>query len=210
VKTDAFPGIWFAAARNTQASLELHAFSRVRAASGAPLLRERYAYGTFVTTPAPWVPLIDSNFAVGRLADMIENTVRPGARANVMVRMRPHRQFEVEPSLSWAALYRDGSQTYREAAAQLKAIWFFDAGSSIRLIVQKTLLDRLPEGTVIEEHHRGTVASITYSWRKSMGTVLYVGAGYSKGRFPVPALSRGTEAFVKMQFDWDEVRRGLR
>jgi hypothetical protein len=53
------------------------------------------------------------------------------------------------------------------------------------------------------------VASLTYTWRKSMGTVLYVGASVSKGRFPLPSLSRGSEAFVKLQFDYDELKRGM-
>ena len=88
-------------------------------------------------------------------------------------------------------------------------IWFFNANQNVRLILQRTLLDRLPETGVAEEHDRGKVASLTYTWRKSMGTVLYVGASYNKGRFPLPTTSRGAEAFVKLQFDVDEVRRGL-
>jgi len=42
------------------------------------------------------------------------------------------------------------------------------------------MLDRLPETGVAEEHDRGKVASLTYTWRKSMGTVLYVGATVNK------------------------------
>ena len=211
VKTDVFPWVWFAGASNTQASMEVHGLlpETVRAASGAPLLQEKYLYFTYSTTPALWIPLVDSNLAIGRLGDMLANEVRPGARLNLMVRTRPMQQFEVEPSISYATLYRDGRQTYRETAGQLKAIWFFDANRSIRLIAQRTLLDRLPEASVLEEHDRGKVASLTYTWRKSMGTVLYIGASASKGRFPLPQLSRGTEAFIKLQVDYDEMRRGF-
>jgi hypothetical protein len=42
-----------------------------------------------------------------------------------------------------------------------------------------------------------------------MGTVLYVGASYNKSALPLPTLTRGLEGFVKLQFDVDEVRRGL-
>jgi hypothetical protein len=126
-----------------------------------------------------------------------------------MVRTRPIRQFEIEPHISYATLFRNGQQTYRETEAQVNAIWFFNTRQSIRLIVQRQILDRVPETGVAEEHDRGKVASLTYTWRKSMGTVLYVGASVSKGSFPLPALSRGTEAFVKLQFDWDEMRRGM-
>ncbi|MEJ6021184.1 carbohydrate binding family 9 domain-containing protein [Ramlibacter sp. PS4R-6] len=209
VKADPFVDIYFSSTRNQQATLELHGFSKVRSASGAPLLHEKYISGTYSVTPVTWIPLIDSNFAIGRLGDMFANEVRPGARGSIMVRTRPLKQLEIEPRLSSAVLYKDGKQTYRETAATLNAIWFFDANRSIRAILQRTLLDRLPEPGVFEEHDRAKVASVTYTWRRSMGTVLYVGASVQKGRFPLPSLSRGTEAFVKLQVDYDELKRGL-
>ena len=70
----------------------------------------------------------------------------------------------------------------------------------------------LPAGAetgVAAEHDRGKVASVTYTWRRSMGTVLYAGASYSKSALPLPAISRGAAAFVKLQFDFDEMRRML-
>jgi hypothetical protein len=207
VKTDVYPWTYFNAARNTQVTAELHGLSEVRAASGAPLLHEKYVNLLYSTTPALWIPLVDSSLAIGRLGDMLANVVRPGARLNLMVRTRPLKNFEVEPHISYANLYRDGQQAYRETAAQLNAIWFFDANRNVRVILQRTLLDRLPEPGVAEDHEKGKVASLTYTWRRSMGTVMYVGASYSKS--VVPALSRGAEAFVKFQFDVDEVRRGL-
>ena len=88
-------------------------------------------------------------------------------------------------------------------------MWFFDAARNLRVIMQRTLLDRLPEAGVAAEHDRGKVASVTYTWRRTMGTVLYVGASYSKSALPLPAISRGAEAFVKLQFDYDEMRRML-
>ncbi len=209
VKSDPFVGIWFSAARNTQASLELHPQSRVRTAPGAPTLDERYVSGTYSFSPAEWAPLVDSSFAVGQLADVTANAVRPGARLNLMVRTRPLRQLELEPRVSYETLQRDGKSTYREAALTLKAIWFFDASRDLRVILQRRLLDRQPEAGVAQEHDRSKVVSLTYTWRKSMGTVLYAGASFSKGRSPLPQLSRGAEAFIKLQFDWDEVRSGL-
>lgn len=209
VKSDTFPGVNINAARNTQATLEWHGWSKVRSASGGPLMQENYAYASLVTTPAPWIPLVDSNIAVGRLADMLANEVRPGVRANLMVRMRPLRQFELEPRASYGMLTRDGRQSYRETALSLSAIWFFSAGNNVRAILQRTTLDRRAEPGFAEEHARGKVASLIYTWRKSMGTLLYVGASYGKARFPLPSLSRSAEAFVKLQVDYDELRRGL-
>jgi hypothetical protein len=205
VKTDFFPGIWFSAAKNTQASLELHGLSEVRAAQGAPLLHEKYLFATYTTTPTSWIPLLDSSLSIGRVADVVANAVRPGARLNLMVRTRPLKQFEFEPQISYANLYRDGEQTYRETAVQLKGIWFFNAANNLRLILQRTSLDRLAEPGVDESRDKFKVASLTYTWRRSAGTVLYVGASYSNAG--VATTSRGSEAFVKLQFDLDEMKR---
>jgi hypothetical protein len=207
VKTDPFPNLWFAAAHNTQATLELHGMSEVRAVSGGPLMHEKYVYASLTTTPASWIPLLDSSLSIGRMADVVANVVRPGARLNLMVRTRPWKHFELEPQISYATLYRDGERTYRETAAQLKGIWFFDAARNLRVILQRTSLDRLPEPGVDESRDKGKVASVTYTWRRSAGTVLYVGASYSNTG--VPAISRGSEAFVKLQFDLDEMKRML-
>lgn len=209
VKADPFADIYFSSLHNQQATLELHGWSKVRASSGAPLLHEKYISGTYSVTPATWIPLVESSFTLGRLGDMLANEVRPGARVSLMVRTRPLKQLEIEPRLSSAVLYKGGKQTYRETAATLNAIWFFDANQSIRAILQRTLLDRMPEPGVTEVHDRAKVASVTYAWRRSMGTVLYVGASVQKGRFPLPSLSRGSEAFVKVQVDYDELRSGL-
>lgn len=209
VKTDVYPGITISAAHNTQAGVELHGLSEVRSGPGAPLLHEKNLNLAYSTTPAPWFPLLDSSLAIGRLADVLANEVRPGLRLNLALRTRPLKQLEVEPRVSFATLCRDGRPTYRETAGRLNAIWFFDADRNIRVILQRTLLDRLPEAAVAEEHDRRKVASVTYSWRKSMGTVLYVGASYSKSRLPLPTVARGAEAFVKLQFDVDEARSAL-
>lgn len=209
VKTDVYPGIALSAAHNTQATAELHGLSEVRSGPGTPLLHEKYLSLAYSTTPVPWIPLVDSTLAIGRLADMLANEVRPGMRLNLAVRTRPLKKLEVEPRISFATLCRDGRAAYRETAARLNAIWFLDPDRSLRVILQRTLLDRLPETSVAEEHDRGKVASLTYAWRKSMGTVLYIGASYGKSGSPLPAVARGAEAFVKLQFDVDEARSAL-
>lgn len=169
------------------------------------MLRERYLYGEYSVTPAKWMPLVESTFSIGRMADVVANAVRPGARASLMVRMRVLPQFELEPRMSIASLDRDGRQTYREAATQLNGIWFFNASQNLRLIVQRTALDRRAEPGVAEAHDKGRVASLTYTWRRSAGTVLYIGASRSRNGIGAPA--RGSEAFVKLQVDTDEMLR---
>ncbi|HYD82384.1 MAG TPA: carbohydrate binding family 9 domain-containing protein [Paucimonas sp.] len=207
IKTEFIPSLWFSSPGNTEAELALHGFTAQRAAPGGRMLREKYVYGSYSTTPAIWFPLVEASFSAGRLADVVADAVRPGARFNLMARMRALPQLELEPSLSWAGLRRDGLRSYREAVAQLKGIWFFNAEQNLRLIVQRTTLDRLPEPGVDEERDRSRVASLTYTWRRSAGTVLYLGA--SRSTLGAAAPSRASEVFAKLQFDVDEIRRAF-
>ena len=57
---------------------------------------------------------------------------------------------------------------------------------------------------VAAERSNDHVNSLTWTWRRSAGTVLYVGASSSTSGKPVTG--RGGEAFVKLQVDVDEVR----
>jgi hypothetical protein len=204
VSQDIRPGLYTNAARNLEWWLELHPQSLVRLAAGTPLLHERYLASGLVMTPAPWFPLLETNASVGRLADTVAGEVRPGLRWNVTARLRPLRRLEFEPSLSLAWLKKDGEMVYREAASQALAVWHFDARNNLRAILQRSTLDRRAEATPQVAAQRGTsqVGSLTYTWRQSAGTLLYVGA--SRSRAGDAAAS--TEAFVKLQFDTDEVR----
>jgi len=96
--------------------------------------------------------------------------------------------------------------TYRETATQLLGVWHFDARQNLRLILQRSTYDRKPEPGVDADHESGLTTSLTYAWRRSMGTVLYVGATRSHSGVGVENIARGTEAFVKLQLDVDEAR----
>jgi len=200
-----FPGIWLSAAHNTEFEFEIHPQGRTRASPTSPLMHEKFIWTRFSTTPATWIPQLESTLLVGRIADVVADAVRRGAQGDVMLRMRPHRRFEFEPKLSFAMLYRDGGLTYRETALALKGIWFFDARSNLRMLVQRTSLDRRAEPRVDAARDTGTVTSLTYTLRQSAGTVLYVGASHASAG--IGAKSKGSEAFVKLQADVDEVRR---
>lgn len=203
VKEDLRPGIYANAARNLEWSLELHPLSRVRTSPGAPLLHERYVYTSLVYTPAPWFPFLDANLAVGRLADTVANQVRNGARGALTTKVRPLRPLELEASHSTAWLDRDGGRAYAERVSQLLAVWHLDARSNLRTIVQRTSLDRRAEPGVAAAAGASSATSVTYTWRRSAGSVLYVGASRSSGGRPTA--QRGSEVFVKLQLDTDDL-----
>ncbi len=204
VKEDLRPGLYANGARNLEWWFELHPLSRVRTALDAPLLHERYAQSGIVFTPAPWFPLLDANLSVGRLADTVANRVRDGVRAVATAKLRPLRPLEMELSHSSAWLHREGRRTYSERVSQLLAVWHLDERQNLRAIVQRTSLDRRAEPGVAALQDASDATSVTYTWRRSAGTVLYVGASRSgSGR---PTDRRISEAFVKLQIDSDDLR----
>lgn len=198
------PGLWLTGAANLEAWLELWLPSQLRTRPGGPLLRERYLDAGLVFTPATWFPLLDAKLAVGELADTVADRVRPGARASGIFRLRPLAPLELEPSVSWAVLRDGGRAAYRESAAQLLAVWHFDARHSLRAIVQRLSLDRRAEPGVPAEQGRDEAVSLTWAWRRSAGTQVFVGAGAARGGVPLSPARR--EVFVKLQLDLDETR----
>jgi hypothetical protein len=106
--------------------------------------------------------------------------------------------LELEPRLNLAWLDGpDGTRRYRESAGQLLAVWHLDARHSLRLIVQRRALWRAAEPGVAAADDATRTASLTYSWRRSAGTRLYVGVGQAQPRGEPGA----NEVFVKLEFD---------
>lgn len=190
------PGLWMAGPRNLEVWVEAHLDSRQRLGPGLPLLSERYLHAGFVMTPAPWWPFAEITATGGRMVDAVAGTVRGGRKLYLYSLLRPLPVLEIEPSWNLATLSGEGLPAYRETAGQLLAVWHLGARNHLRAIVQRQTLER---GGAAEP--ASTTASLTWSLRRTAGTVLYLGASRAKD-------GGGTvqEAFVKLQVDVDEVR----
>jgi hypothetical protein len=207
------PGLWSSAARNLEWWLEVFAQSQLRTSARAPLLDERFISTGLVMTPTTWFPLVEASTDIGRLADTAagalvdgvpQGLVRKGGRVNLSARLRPLRALEFEPRLNTAWLQREGQVTYRETAQQLLAVWHFDARHNLRAIVQRRTLDRRAEPGVTASDALSRTESLTYSWRHSAGTRLYVGATRTRQGRGAP--DRETEAFIKIELDASDLR----
>jgi hypothetical protein len=198
------PGLYATGARNLEWRLELYPRVESRSAPGAPVLAERYVSTGLVFSPGTWWTLLDTNLDWGDLADTSANRVRRGMQWRTSGKLRPLRALEVEPSVLLAWLRPDDGEglTYRESAMQWLAVWHFDAQHTLRLITQQRGLDRRAEAGIAAERSRAHTESLTYAWRRSTGTVVYVGATRAA---PADG-SRRTEAFVKLQADVGELR----
>jgi hypothetical protein len=201
------PGVWTRGASGLEWWAECFGHSKLRTAATAPLLAERFGATGFSVTPARWFPLLEGKLIAGQLADTAANRVRPGGNTRWAVRLRPLPRLEVEASTSAAWLRNDGPLAYREAATQLLGVWHFNAHHTLRGIVQRTALDRRSEPGVDAARDRGQVTSLTYTWRESAGTQLYVGASRGRQQSFSAEPTRTQEVFVKLQFDLGEARR---
>jgi hypothetical protein len=133
----------------------------------------------------------------------VANQVRPGLRWTFSPTLRPLRALEVEPQLSVGWLREGGAPAYRESATQVLAVWHFDARHNLRAILQRSKLERRAETGVDAGEGESRVQTLTYTWRRSAGTVLYLGA--TRARDIRPVASSTNEVFLKLQFDADEV-----
>lgn len=203
VLQDLAPGIWLTGAHNLEAWAYLHGLVRGTAAmrpdAGRPLQQQRYLAAGMTVTPALWAPLLSAELKLGRLADVAGDVPRPGGQVQVSLTTRPLPRLELEPRLGHGWLRADGRALYAESAHQLLARWHFSATQSLRAIVRYTATER--NGATLDQ---ATTGSLTWAWRESAGTVLYVGA--ARSREGVGLVRRGNEAFVKLQVDVDELR----
>jgi len=94
-----------------------------------------------------------------------------------------------------------------QAAAPVLAVWHVSAQQTLRAIVQRSSIERLAEPAVSALSHAESVGSLTWAWRRSSGTVLYVGASHSRQGLASPVIR--TETFVKRQADLDELRNAF-
>lgn len=196
------PGLWSTSARNLEWWFEVFALSRLRVSATEPLLNERFIATGLVMTPAPWMPLVDTSVEAGRLADTGAGVVRRGARLFFSARLRPLRALELEPTIRHAWLDAEaGGKAYRETAQQWLAVWHFDARHTLRAILQRSSAQR---PAVANSASLTRTESLTYAWRHSAGTRLYVGA--ARTREGSTNAARTSEAFVKLEFDADDVR----
>jgi hypothetical protein len=201
------PGMYLTAARNTEITAELRAWSALRSSANAPLVRERYLHLFATNSPAQWLPFVETEWDIGKLADIDTNRVRNGFKGRLYARVRPIKPLELEPSITRLALRGAdaGGNALTETAAQLLAIWHLAPKQSLRLIAQSTRFNRAADaqaGLVTDSGRRST-QSLTYAWRQSAGSVFYAGATRADAGTQ-PTRARDNEVFVKWQADVGE------
>jgi Domain of unknown function (DUF5916) len=201
------PGIYIAAARNTDFTLEYRAGDWARLSPGGTLHQQKRMHIEYGVQPAEWWPRFSLNADIGRHVDYTQDRLRNGVRYSISSQLRPHRLLEVEPQLSQVVLRADGQDApfqggiaYRESAAQLLSVLHLSATQKLRYIGQQTQFS-----TASIARDTRTTHSLTYSWRKNAGTVAYLGAATNRGAQFGAYSTKGTEWFAKLQLDPQEL-----
>lgn len=182
--------------RNFEAWLEWYGHARQRLGAQQPELAERYWHGGFVFTPAPWWNFAELDFKIGRRADAREGVVRNGRKLSLYAQLRPLPCLEVEPRWDMARLDGANLPAYRETAAQGLLVWHLSPRQYLRAIVQRSTLQRGAQREPVSH-----TTSLTWSYRHSPGTVVYVGTTRAR-----EGGAAQREAFIKLQVDAGEVR----
>ncbi len=189
------PGLYINAARNTDFTLEYRGWDWARLSPTSPLHRQAHVHLEYGLQPAEWWSRFQLNFDVGRLVDYSADVLRPGTKFTLSSQLRAHRLLEVEPQISQVVLKGANGIAYRESAAQLLAVLHLSATQKLRYIGQQTLYEATGNPT-----NKSNTHSLTYSLRKSAGTIAYVGVSSNRGtQTGVGAFTtRGTEWFAKL------------
>ncbi len=205
------PGIYFSSSQNTEFTLEYRGLVRQRVAANTALQQEHYWHWSMQRNLGEFASKVSMDLDYGHLLDVTANQVRPGTRVTLLANLRPWRTLELLPNVSVAQLEAPTSGTaYKETAAQLLAIWHLAPQQTLRLILQRNGAERLNEPlmNITGFTDRDRTQSLTYTWRRTAGTIFYLGASRGSGggsTYGTPVLEgRGTEVFAKWQVDVDE------
>jgi hypothetical protein len=68
VQAYATPEVYVSLPHDTQAWVQWHGLSKLRASSGGRLLSEHYWKGEYTSTLAGWIPLFDATVTLGKLS----------------------------------------------------------------------------------------------------------------------------------------------
>jgi hypothetical protein len=205
VTRDPWPGVYLLGPYNLEWTIGWHGHALMRPAEDAPLLRQRFWKSELTFSPAEWMPLVQTVARLGRVVDVDARALRRGGDYSVIVTTRPLPRLELEPRWLAAWTDRDGERAYRETATQWLAVWHFDARTTLRAIWQRTSLERRAEPGLQASSSADRVGSLTWAFRYSTASVLYVGASRTR----LAGGDRASELFVKLQVDVDDVRAAL-
>jgi hypothetical protein len=204
------PGIWLAAAHNTEAWAQLR-FDAERARTGGRLHSLRSVEASYGVNPAPWFTRLLVEFTLGDRLDVDADRPGRGAKwlteANQRFGLGNGWGLEFEQRIEQGFVNApDGRRAVTDTAARGLAVLHFDARDSLRLIGQGSRFDRHADAglALAAQDMRSSVVSVVFQRRFGIGRSLSVGASRQRERAdPAAPASRESELFAKFSFELD-------
>lgn len=204
------PGVWLAAARNTEAWVHLRLDAQ-RARPAGRLHALRGLAFSYAVNPAPWVTKLFTEVSLGRQLDADADRSGRGAEILLEAQLRTSLPngwgLESEQRLEQQFVAApDGRRALTDTAARWLGVLHFDARDSLRMVWQGTRYQRPPDALVMPggADARTQTASLVFQRRFGVGRSLSAGASRQSER-PAPGRAglRGSEVFAKWSFAID-------
>ncbi len=204
----AHPGIWLAASRNTEASVQLQ-LDAERARTDTALHSLRALNFSYSVNPTPWLTKLHVESTLGQRLDVEADRVGRGVRAlfelNLRAPLGPRWWIESEQRVEQNFVDApDGRRALSDTALQWLGVLHFDARDSMRAVWQGTRFVRYGTGELpAPADLRGQSTSIVFQRRLGLGRSLSAGLSRQTQRpaLGAPRLSE-SELFVKASFEF--------
>ncbi len=200
------PGIWLAAARNTEAWVQWN-LNAERAAAQGVLHSTGGLAGALAINPAPWFPRFNIELEWGRRLDVEADRVGRGAMVLLEVNLRGslpngwgvESQQRVQQSFVAGP---DGRRALTDTTARWLGVLHFSARDALRVVWQGSRLTRAADAIVplVASDEQIFTTSLVFQHRVGVGRSVSVGASRQSVR---PGLSRDAELFAKLSFELD-------
>lgn len=201
------PGLWWTAARNTEAWVHLR-LEAERADAAGRLHPLRGLAFSVLSNPAPWLTRVQADVTLGRLLDAQAD--RAGRGATVMLEaqwraglpngwgLESEHRFEQTVVAAPA-----GGRAFTDSALRWLGVLHLDARDSLRAVWQGTRYMRAPDAAVapLGQDERTQTTSLVFQRRFGVGRSLSAGLTRETER-PAPGTpgTRRSELFAKWSF----------
>jgi len=205
------PGVFLAAAKNTNIGIELRPNTRVRFRNEGGTLKRDQFFMFIESAPGTWLSRYFIETAIADRADIGANVIRRGYYIGANATLRLSDRFEIEPrideSVMGAKILASGNErALHERAVQLTSVYHFTARDNLRLIGQYNSVRRGQPfyAASVSSREKTETLSVVYGHLRSLGTTFYLGATQSRSVDDGLQFRRKqTEVFFKASWAFD-------
>ncbi len=208
IADDIYPALFLAGPYDTQIDLRLKVDKHRRLERDGPVMNLHQLYGVLSTSPSAAFAQVFAEVELGDQIELESRQVGRGAKLTTYMHLRGSPRLELEPSYSinWINGRQGagaGHRLYTEYAGQLSAIYHFGPQDVLRVLLQRTSLQRASDlyDTPVAASSTSRTDSVVYSHIVGLGTLVYAGITRQQGKTPGFEPTRNqNEIFLKLAY----------